>query len=78
MAINTPQSARARAADHARSRASDTVNKALQDVSATDEAKAARRETLTTYPPLVTEARDRNARQNSSEAKRDDGKPGDK
>jgi hypothetical protein len=72
MVTEKQQRKRSKAADSARNRARDTVDKALQTVSATDEAKDERREKLTKYPPLVREARDRNARRDSSDATRAD------
>jgi hypothetical protein len=79
MMTEKKQANRSKAADTARNRARDTVDKALQNVSATDEAKDARREKLTKYPPLVREARDRNDSSDSSDATRaDERKPGDK
>jgi hypothetical protein len=79
MAAKKQQADRSQAADKARSRATETVNKALQQVSATDEDKAQRREKLTKYPPLVRAARDRNQRHDATDPRRaDERKPSDK
>jgi hypothetical protein len=72
MVTKKQQTDRSKAADTARIRAGDTVNKALQGVSATDAAKDERREKLTKYPPLVREARDRNEHRDSDDARRAD------
>jgi hypothetical protein len=78
MVTEKQQKNRSKAADTARNRATDIVDKALQNVSATDEAKAERREKLTTYPPLVREARDRNLRHDAGDVRRtDERKPRD-